>query len=137
MGPARFPAEEEGRAAPGRPSPRAGTPAPTRPVVPAGSDEEGRVSAAEAPRGSASARDALVLTPDRRVPGRRPGAAPPLMLRAPLVRPRPMPDEAALRALVAEAVRAELDGAVRELVQREVRRLLAERDRERDAPAEP
>ena len=97
---------------------------------------------AEEPEASDDASGALVLTPAHRVSGRRPGAEPPLVLRAPLVRPRggPRPPprvggDAALRALVAEAVRAELGAAVerelagtlRELVREEVRRILAER----------
>ena len=132
-----------------RSSPREVLPPPARPSAVGGEGEgetewgSGDGPRAEGSEASDDATGALVLTPAHRVSARRPGAEPPLVLRAPLVRPRggprPTPPRAggdgALRALVAEVVRAELGAAVerelagtlRELVREEVRRALAER----------
>ena len=83
--------------------------------------------------------EALVLTSEQRVEGPALGRAPPLALREPVAAP-PAPggeEDAALRALVARAVREELHGAlgrsltaaVRKLVRQEVHRVLAARER--------
>ena len=117
--------------------------------VDADPDEPGSEGADAWARGGAA--DALVLTPAQRVAGRGArGGLPPLVLRGSLARPRaapapaPAPDDGALRALVAEAVRAELGAAVeralagtmRELVRHEVRRVLVEQGERSEPRAE-